>query len=78
MATFEEFLKIDMRVGRIVSVEDFPEAKKPAFKITIDFGKEIGIKKDELPGYAERVLRNPKASKLTKEVILEILEDCYE
>lgn len=40
--------------------------------------QEIGIKREELTGYAERILRNPKASKLTKEVILEILEDCYE
>jgi len=44
MATFEEFLKIDIRVGRIVSVEDFPEARKPAYKITVDFGA-LGIKK---------------------------------
>ena len=45
MATFDEFLAIDMRVGRIVSVEDFPEARKPAWKIEIDFGEELGRKK---------------------------------
>jgi tRNA-binding protein len=43
MATFEEFLKIEMRVGKIIEVQDFPEAKKPAFKIKIDFGV-FGIK----------------------------------
>ena len=45
MARFEDFEKLDIRVGRIVSVEDFPEAKNPAYKLKIDFGKEIGVKK---------------------------------
>ena len=42
---YDDFAKVDMRVGRIVEVEDFPEARKPAWKVTIDFGPEIGVKR---------------------------------
>lgn len=45
MATFDDFQKLDIRVGRIIEIDDFPEAKKPPYKLKIDFGSEIGIKK---------------------------------
>ena len=42
---WDEFVRVDMRVGRIVEVEDFPEARKPAWKLRVDFGEEIGVRR---------------------------------
>ena len=43
--TFDDFLKVDVRVGRIVQAEPFPEARKPAIKLWVDFGGDLGVKK---------------------------------
>lgn len=61
MATYDDFIKLDIRVGRIIDVQDFPEARKPAYKLTINFGEEIGIKKSsaQLPqNYSKEELIN--------------------
>lgn len=43
--TFDEFLRVDIRAGRIIRAEPFPEARKPSLKLTIDFGEGVGVKR---------------------------------
>jgi tRNA-binding protein len=45
MIDFDHFMEVDMRIGRVTAVEEFPEARRPAWKLTIDFGSEIGVKR---------------------------------
>ena len=55
---FDQFLAVDMRVGRVTAVDEFPEARKPAWKLTIDFGPEIGVKRSsaQITNYAREEL----------------------
>jgi tRNA-binding protein len=52
--TFDDFLRVDMRVGRVVEVEDFPEARRPAWKLRVDFGPDLGMKRSsaQITNYA--------------------------
>lgn len=43
--SFDDFLKVELRVGKVVAVEEFPEARKPAYILRVDFGDEIGVRK---------------------------------
>ena len=45
LITYDDFRKVDIRVGKVVQVEDFPEARNPSFKLLIDFGPELGVKR---------------------------------
>jgi tRNA-binding protein len=60
MIEFDDFMKVDMRVGRVTAVAEFPEARKPAWKLTIDFGEEIGVKRSsaQIANYAREELEN--------------------
>ncbi|PYF09476.1 tRNA-binding protein [Rhodobacter viridis] len=46
--TYDDFAKVDIRVGRVIDVQPFPEARKPAFKVWVDYGPEIGVKKSSV------------------------------
>ena len=58
MIEFDDFLEVDMRVGRVVAVDDFPEARRPAWRLRIDFGPELGEKRSaaQITNYAREEL----------------------
>ena len=62
--TWEDFARVDMRVGRIVEVEDFPEARRPAWKLRVDFGADIGVRRSsaQIRTYAREQLEGPAAN----------------
>lgn len=64
MATINDFEKLDIRVGKIIKVEDFPEAKNPSYKLKIDLG-EIGIKKS-----CAQLVKNYKKEQLKNKLVL--------
>lgn len=65
---YQDFAKVDVRVGRIVEVQDFPEARKPAYKLTIDFGPDIGIKKSSV-----QIVKNYTKEELNNKLVIGVV-----
>ena len=65
MISYDDFHKVEMHVGTIIAVEDFPEARKPAFKLTIDFGEHMGVKRSS----AQITVLYTKESLLGRQII---------
>ncbi len=65
LISWSDFEAIEMRIGTIIEIKDFPEAKKPAYQLTIDFGKEIGIKKSS----AQITKKYTKEDLLNKQIV---------
>ena len=68
MATFDDFLKLDIRVGTVIEAEVFEKAKKPAYKLKIDFGKDLGVKKS-----SAQITERYSADELTGKQILAVV-----
>jgi len=56
---FDDFLKVDIRVGTVVRAEPYPAARRPAYKVWVDFGEEIGVKKTSAQATAHYALEDP-------------------
>lgn len=65
---YEDFAKVEVRVGRVIRVEDFPDARKPAYRLRIDFGREIGVKNS-----SAQITRHYKKEELLDRLVLAVV-----
>jgi tRNA-binding protein len=68
MISYSDFEKVDIRIGKVLAVSDFPQARKPAYKLTIDFGAEIGVKKS-----SAQITQNYTSEELVGTLVLGIV-----
>jgi len=68
MISYSDFEKVDIRVGKVLKVEDFPEARKPAYKLSIDFGSEVGIKKSSV-----QIVKNYSKEELVGKLVMGVI-----
>ena len=62
--TWADFEKVEMRVGKVTAVDEFPEARKPAYKLTVDFGPQVGVKRSSV-----QATHYPKAELLGRQLV---------
>lgn len=65
--SYDDFQKVHLRTGKIIDVQDFPEARKPAYKLTIDFGEDIGTKKS-----SAQIVENYTKEELMNKIIVAV------
>ena len=68
MITYDDFAKVDIRIGKVIEVEDFPEARKPVYKLIIDFGSEVGTKKS-----SAQIVKHYSKSDLLNRLVLGVV-----